>query len=243
MRWPSPRVDQPPVTLDRDRLLRTLEGLQAHDLEAMVEALKAKHALFSSALQPGALEGMEEGTWKVVLDSMFPARRRLAPRFAELPEGALFGAISGLLYGSSPLEARMEAFRDLLPEAGRKERGALWDMASDLLHFTAPERHPLMARWVWDARTRSGALLRFMEGDALEGTPEVFEKVRRWMAGQLREEGFYRDTLWVVDLILAQAYADYAQGVTSKLGMSLTQESPTAFMEALLGIDRRRSMH
>ena len=32
------------------------------------------------------------------------------------------------------------------------------DLAAEVLHVTAPDRYPLMCRWVWDAKVKTGVL-------------------------------------------------------------------------------------
>jgi len=53
---------------------------------------------------------------------------------------------------------RVPHLRSRRAARGYPRAPAAWDFAAEVLHFHAPERYPLMTRWVWDETTQSGAL-------------------------------------------------------------------------------------
>ncbi|MFP4079731.1 MAG: hypothetical protein ACLFMW_00995 [Ectothiorhodospira sp.] len=218
-------------------------------VETYLEALRGKQRVFNAALpetRPGALEA---DITEVLLDCVFPARRRLADGVSRDP-GTASRALLDLVYAKAPLMDRMQAFCDAFPGADRKLRRCAWDWAAEVLHFRQPETVPLMTRWVWDTGTMSGAVREFVAGNEtmdtlpLAATPEALEAVRVWFTEHLAASGFYRDLPFVTDLILARAYADYVRSVSGGLGILQgdfgARQDPMELVVKLLGIDQRR---
>ena len=224
-------------------------------VEQMVAALQTKHELFVRALTKDAIAQLSEDDVEILLDTVFSARRRLYPVIASQGHGKTVEAMQDLLYGQAKLAERMDRFVSLVPlndDGSREERKlvgknrrAAWDFAAEMLHFTQPDRYPLMSRWVWDQQTQSGALREFIRGNdsmadlVLGSSPAVFEGARVWLVAQLAEQGLYRDLPFWVDLVLAQAYAEYfrsmAEGMLSAdFGRGIT---PGEHVQKFLGID------
>ena len=130
-------------------------------------------------------------------------------------------------------------------KAAGKVRRAAWDFAAELLHFSDPVRYPLMARWVWDAGTQSGAMREFVRGGEamreipFDNSPGLFEAGRRWIAERISAEGIYRDEPLWIDLVLAQAYTTYFRSVAEgSLGADFGRGvSANEQLKKLLGID------
>jgi hypothetical protein len=66
----------------------------------------------------------------------------------------LGAAVDDLLHGSGLVTDRFRAFDDVMAE--HPEPG--FDLPSELLHFTAPDRWWLWTRWMWDPRAGTGSL-------------------------------------------------------------------------------------
>lgn len=249
-----------PVVLDADRFRHhhatLLAAAQADGgVEVYLAALNAKHRLFAEALAPEALARLDTEGIETLLDTVFLARRRLFPALAGMGRDAVVGSIEALLHGPGALTARLAAFVAAVPvpeadsRAARKTaarlRRAAHDFAADLLHFHDPERYPLLAHWVWDAATLSGALREFVRGSetqdpaGLDDTPETIEAVRAWLTGQIEALGVYRDQHFWVDLLKAAAYSNYFRAMTGGvLGSDFTRGSgPEEEITKLLGID------
>lgn len=251
------------VALDPQLFLRHLGNLKQTaemdaGLEPYLESLRAKHQLFFDALNSAAIDALDLAKIELLLEAVFSARRRLFPALEQMGEAAAAAAIKTLLYGQGRLQQRMEAFVAAIPvvqgedresiKAAGKTRRAAYDFAAELLHFNAPEQYPLMTRWVWDQATVSGALREFIRGNdsmteiPLGGSPEMYEGARQWFAAQVGEQGIYRDVPFWIDLVQAQAYADYfrsmAEGMLSAdFGRG---GGPEEYLKKFLGIDALR---
>lgn len=249
------------VELDDRVLALKLAGLlealsEVGGIDPFLAALNVKSTLFDRALGPGAIDTLDLTKLEVVLETVMPSRKRIWPSLSAQGDEAVRSAVTALLYGPAPLEDRMNAFVAAVPvvaadpKAARKVRRALWDFGAELLHFRKPQQYPLMTRWVWDQATHAGAIRELVKGgDTLEkvplGTdPGVFEAARQWIAQRLAEHGVYREPHFVVDIVLAHAYADYMRALSSGMGLLNAdfggKNDPLEVVRKLLGIDEPR---
>lgn len=245
------------VSFDKDiagTKLDELLGLLSErgGIEVLMEAMGLKKELFQRLLPAEQPESAfsREG-FNAVLETVFPARRKLGEVFSALDDDGLRKAVFDLVYGEGRIGDRMDAFCELVPndKENRKARRAIWDLAAELLHFRDPDRIPLMTRWVWDVNTSTGALREFIRGNdsmetiPLEPRPETYEGARTWFAEFLGERGFYRDLPFLIDLLQAQAYSDYVKAMSSRIGMIDAEfgakHDPLELVLKLLGIDAR----
>ena len=233
-----------------DELVELLQ--ERGGIEVLLEAIGLKKELFQHLLPSEKTDSaFSRDGFNAVLETVFPARRKLGDVFAKLDDEGLRKAVFDLVYGEAPVGDRMAAFCELVPndKENRKARRAIWDLAAELLHFRDPERIPLMTRWVWDVNTSTGALREFIRGNdsmetiPLEPRPETFEGARVWFADFLGERGFYRDLPYLIDLLQAQAYSDYVKAMSSRIGMIDAEfgakHDPLELVLKLLGIDAR----
>jgi len=227
-------------------------------VEGYIESLGAKQRLFGELLGADAIAALDEAGLEALLEVIFTARRKLHPVLTEMGVAALVEMLRALLYGPGPLGDRMSAFVDRLPirgGGGREARSraarlrrAAHDFAAEALHFIDPVRYPLMARWVWDDATSSGALREFVHNPdqahrlALDARPETFEAARVWLAGEIEAQGIYRDVPLWVDLVQASAYAHYFRSMTGGvLGSDFSRTGgPEENIKKLLGIEAGR---
>lgn len=241
------RFDEGIAGLKLDALLK--EAGERGGLEPFLEALRLKHELFLTALPEEGPAVLGREGFEALLSSVFPARRKLAATFADMDEPTLNRVVNELVYGQAPLAERMRAFCELVPKEDKKPRRAIWDLAAELLHFRDPERIPLMTRWVWDTATCTGALREFLRGNdtlreiPLDTRPETFQAARVWFGEMLAGRGFYRDLPYLIDMLQAQAYADYVKAMSTSIGMVDAEyggrQDPLEFLMKLLGIDPR----
>ena len=237
-----------PLELSGPKLRLAFEGLLARaeeqgGVEAYVEALKAKSALFRDALRAElALPAL-----KTLCAHMATVRRRVGPYLTPAAFDATRERIARLLEGSADTattDARVAAFCAAFPE----DRAHRWvrDMAGELLHNADPERYPLMQRWVWDARTNTGVIREIWHGEDVDTrTLEVpdgyatFLALREELAGYLTQNGVFRDVPWYVDVLTAQVYADYIgeRGGTYLRASFATPEDPMLHARRILGLD------
>lgn len=218
-------------------------------LNAVLEALHTKQELMQRAFPttPGPEWAMGAEAMQIVLSAVFPARRKLTAFFSELEPERTEQLVQRLVYGKAAVEQRMHEFCDVVPAERKKQRRAIRDLAAEILHFRDPEAIPLMTRWVWDQSTASGALREFIRGNdgmtqiPLDNRPETYEGARSWFAEAVTEAGFYRDLPYLIDLLQAQAYADYVKAMSNGLGMVQAEfggnQHPLEFVLKLLGVD------
>jgi hypothetical protein len=126
----------------------TLEKVSEEELRSVGTLLGRKAVLFDELLgEPGRAREASRDDLRHILRHIFSTRRRADAILDELGAEAMGKAVDELLYGSAPLAERLDAF----PLPGS-------DLASELLHFTAPERYWLWTRWMWDPEAGTGAL-------------------------------------------------------------------------------------
>jgi hypothetical protein len=205
-------------------------------LQAYVDLLEAKHRLFAAAL--AAPVRIDLATAETLLESVFTARRKLYPLIEALGADRYSECVALLLRGASTIQDFCDSL-DYPQERGmrRKLRGAAHDFAAELLHFSDPQAHPLMTRWVWDASSGSGALREMINGEFKGGVDHG--AARGWLYERFAEQGIWRAQHWLVDLVLAMAYVGYFRAMTGGvLGSDFTRSSnPDEQLRKLLGVD------
>jgi hypothetical protein len=236
------------LELSGPKLRLTLEGLVARaeeqgGVEAYVEALKIKSALFRDTLQ-GELE---MAAFRRLCAHIATVRRRIGRYLEPDSFSRLSSEIRQLLAASedtSTADARMAAFCSAFPD----DRDHRWvrDLAAEILHNVDPERYPLMQRWVWDARTNTGVLRELWHGEDVDhialDVPDryaTFLMLREELAQYLAANGVFRDVLFYVDVLTAQVYAEYIgeRGGTYLRTDFATPEDPMLHTRRILGLD------
>lgn len=254
---------QLPVAFDEDLFAQHLSRLQHGaerdgGLESYLDSLGVKHRLFVAALSPDRIDALGLDETEVLLDTVFTARRRLFPLLQAMGAAAVRQAVAELAYGDGTIAVRLQRFVAALPipaggdregvKAAAKARRAGFDFGAELLHFFDPVRYPLMARWVWDQGTVSGALREFIRGNdqmaeiPLGASPEMFEGARQWLGQRIADQGVFRDLHFWIDLVLAQAYVTYFRSMAEGgLGGDFGRGArPEDQLKKLLGIDAGR---
>jgi hypothetical protein len=241
-------VERPRLELSGPRLKLALEALISRSdgqggVEAYVEALRIKSAMFRDALDGG----MSLKEFRTVCAHMSTVRRRIG-RYAEPDFFAEMKRRVGVLFSSpedtSTTDARMAGFCAAFPD----DRDHRWvrDLAAELLHYAHPERYPLMTRWVWDARTNSGVLREIWHAEDVDSISidipdgyQTFLMLREELAQYLATNGIFRDVLFYVDALMAQVYAGYIgeRGGTYLRTEFATPEDPMLHARRILGLD------
>ncbi|MFA5171488.1 MAG: hypothetical protein WC426_07965 [Sulfuriferula sp.] len=248
------------VPLDARQFQQKFSALQknAEDdagVDAFLASLQAKHELFSNLLAEEKLAELSMESVEALLETVFSARRRVYPSIEILGIDDTRERVRNLLYGKANLLDRLDLFSDVVvsDESADKEtrklaaknKRAAFDFGAELLHFNNPIKYPLMTRWVWDQNTVSGALREFIRGNdtmpdvPLGNSPEMYEGARTWLATQLAEQGLYKDVHFWVDLVQAQAYAEYFRSMAEgMLSADFGRASgPSDHIKKFLGID------
>jgi hypothetical protein len=181
------------------------------------------------------------------LRSIFATRRKADAIIDVIGVEALRAALDQLLYSSSPTPDRFQRFVDSLsgfwndvrlahkPLPGSDEsdvpENILCDLASEMLHFTAPDEYWLWTRWMWDPRVGTGALpLVTMDDTELHGrnAGETYLKVGvavAFVRATGEAVGFVKfgvgNSPFGIDVFLSCVYAVY---VYTTLRLRMTQE-------------------
>ena len=220
---PAPVPAQPVLDLSGPKLRRAFENLveSAEDtggIERYVGALALKASLFEEVLGKGKVSELTEPEFYDLAAFITPVRRRIGAWLGRNGFPAMRARLVALLHGWSDLgtaDQRLNAFVASFP-ADREHRWSR-DLAAEVLHFTAPDRYPLMTRWMWDARVNTGVLREIWhsDNDVDAGTIAVgdgfatFATLREELEGFLQANGVFRDLALYTDLLCAHIYAAY----------------------------------
>ena len=235
----------------KEFMRETLERVDVDELGRICAEVEAKSEWFRERLAPDALAELGSDDFGVIQRRIFSTRGKTRRTLADLDWPQLRDWIATLLFGGDDVRDRFQEFVDRLRAAGIAENLSA-DFASELLHFVDPERHWLWTRWMWDPRTRTGAL-PLVTTAAYDltgaGAGEVYLKVGRAMAfvHEVGEAaGFQRisRTIFGTDVFLACVYAIYTYTV---LRMRMTKEFNKVMPQLpeltrrLLGVHHRAS--
>ena len=242
------------LELSGPRLARSLaklaSGCEAHGgIERYVEALKLKSVLFREALgEQGELAAaLDPETFKGLCPFMATVRRRIAPWLTrpafDVMRSALVDVVTAV-GDTSAVDERLAAFGARIA-GGERERWVR-DLGAEILHNLAPERFPLMTRWVWDATANTGVIREIWFAHDVDHLrieiPDrylTFLTLRQELSQFLSQQGFFRDLIHYVDLLCAQIYAEYIceQGGSYLRTDFSAEEDPLQFTRRLLGLD------
>lgn len=210
----------------REFMRETLARVSLAELDAIAGEVEAKAARFAARLGPGSPRPLSPATLRSSLRAIFSTRRRADAILAAIGAERLGAWIDELLDGTRSLDERFEAFCARLAAVPRV---APFDLASELLHYTEPERYWLWTRWMWDPETARGALsLVTMDEVALGGAGlgETYRRVGQAVAfvhATGRAAGFTRigREPFGASVYLACVYCVY---VYTAVRLRLTQE-------------------
>lgn len=238
---------RPQLELSGPKLRLSFEGLLARaeeqgGVEAFVEALKIKSALFRDALDAD----LELKAFRTLCAHMATVRRRIGRHAEPGSFDEIQPRVNRLLSNpdSSTTDARIAEFCAAFPQ----DRDHRWvrDLAAEILHNVDPERYPLMTRWVWDARANTGVIREVWHGENVDNMTipvadgyATFLMLREELSAYLTQNGVFRDVLWYVDVLTAQVYAEYIgeRGGTYLRTDFATPEDPMLHTRRILGLD------
>ncbi len=245
---------RPVLDLSGAKLRRAFEDLvdAADDtggVERYVGAMALKASLFEEVLGKGKVKELTEAEFCDLAAFITPVRRRVGSWLGRNGFAAMHARLEALLHGWSDLgtvDQRVDAFVASFP-ADREHRWAR-DLAAEVLHFTAPDRYPLMTRWMWDGRVNTGVLREIWHSDDSDAVTitvgdrfATFAMLREELEGFLQGNGVFRDLPFYVDLLCAHVYAAY---INDKGGQYLRADfcgganaDAMAHTRRLLGLD------
>lgn len=248
----APVPARPVLDLSGPKLRRAFENLveSADDtggVERYVGALALKASLFEEVLGKGQVSELTEPEFYDLAAFTTPVRRRIGAWLGRNGFAAMRSRLVALLDGWSDVataDRRIGAFVASFP-VDREHRWSR-DLAAEVLHFTAPERYPLMTRWMWDQHTNTGVLREIWYAEdvdairiAAEDDFASFAMLRQELEGFLRDNGVFRELPFYIDLLCAHVYAFYINGrggryLRTDFGV---KEDPMAHTRRLLGLD------
>ncbi len=249
----QPAAPKPVLHLSGPHLRAAFENLvdaaePTGGVERYVGALALKASLFEELLGKGRVGELTETEFLDLAAFVTPARRKIGAWLAQNGFESLHSRLKGLLEGWSDTgttDRRMAVFAGGFPYD--REHRWVRDLGAEVLHFTAPERYPLMTRWMWDARVNTGVLREIWHSDRDAGTIPVednfatFTTLREELEGFLADNGVFRELPFYVDLLCAHIYAGY---INDKGGQYLrgdfcgqVREDSMAHTRRLLGLD------
>lgn len=245
-------VAPPVLDLSGPTLRRAFEHLvksaePTGGIERYVMALTLKASLFEELLGKGRVGQLTETEFLDLAAFITPVRRKVGTYLGEAGFEALRMRLEALLAGWSDTgtaDARLAQFTARFPQ----DKAHRWvrDLGAEVLHFIAPDRYPLMCRWIWDAKVKTGVLreIWFAE-DVATATIDVADDALafRTLASELEEfltsEGVFRDLPFYSDLLMAHVYADYIndRGGSLMRAEFATAADPMLHTRRMLGLD------
>ncbi len=215
-------------------------------VERYVEALMLRTGVFKDILLNNDPATIDYMTLRDLCSLVPPVRRRIGPYLEDPGLSQLRDGLVDLLNGmddTSTTDLRIKGFCERFPQD--KKHRWVRDFATEVLHGTNPERYPLMCRWVWDQNSNSGVIREIWfeqvdhsRLDVPDGY-ETFLVLREELSQFLNDNGVFRDMIWYLDLLTAQAYASYicSQGGTYLRADFSSPEDPMEHVRRLLGLD------
>ena len=228
----------------KEFMKETLDKVPAEELLAICGEVELKSRWFRQKLSRESLPGISPEDYLALLRRIFSTRRRAGAILERYPLEDLRLWTWNLLYAEETAAVRFQNFVNQLAAEGDSVRR---DFASELLHFSDPERHWLWTRWMWDPKLRTGALpLVTNEGCDLQGPTDgdVYMRVGEAVAfvHQVGEAAGFQTiskTMFGTDVFLGCVYVVYVYTV---LRMRMTQEfnkvmpGLSEFVRRLLGV-------
>lgn len=231
-----------------------LQRVSEAELETIAAKVAFKGERVSALLAPDRVPEWDEDDAIATLRWVFSSRRKAPVILNTLGLQGLTEEITSLLWSGGPVGARLERFHDAIHGVGRGVPSTTgFDLGSELLHFSDPDRYWMWTRWMWNPESKTGALpLVVMEEVELdEGTVAgTYERIGLAMAfvDEVGAAAGFRTSghgVFGTDVFLASVYAIY---MYTTLRMRMTQEFNRVIPELaelvsrILGVHRLEAM-
>ena len=228
----------------KEFMKETLEMVKKENLIEIADAIEEKGLLFRRSFAEDKLNEISKKELEVLLNRIFSIRRKLDKVYEQISFDDLKLAIYDLLHGADKIDHRFQKFFDLL---GDLDIPLKYDLTSELLHFTFPDKYWLWSRWMWDPKSKTGAIpLVTTEGFDLEGETmsEVYMKIGKGVAfvhsvAESAEFQFINRSLYGTDVYLSCVYIIYSYTILKiKMTKEFNEVMPgmTEFSRRLLGV-------
>lgn len=231
-----------------------LERVSEAQLETVAGKLEFKAERMSELLKPDKPSNWSEEEATETLRWVFSARRKASLLLNTLGLAGLSESVERLLRGDGQVSGRLQSFHETINGVGRGlPETTGFDLGSELLHFSGPDRHWLWTRWMWNPESKTGALpLIVMEEVKIDGgsVAATYERIGLAMAfvDEVGAAAGFRTQghgIFGTDVFLASVYAIY---MYTTLRMRMTQEFNRIIPELeelvsrLLGVHRLETM-
>lgn len=153
--------------------------------------LEIKSRSFAQALGEEALATLDPDGLSTILDQVFLVRRKRRLLLRDNDFSSLRAEIGQLVHGDASVADRFDRF---VARVEGLSQPLVVSLASELLHFSAPDRYWLWTPWIWDAKTGAGVLPLLLKGD---------DSLR---AGTLGET--YTRVGWALDVVDTEGHSD-----------------------------------
>lgn len=210
----------------KEFMKEALGNISSEELNQVCLDLEKKSKIFQEKLMQERIDQLEEQDLYNLLRHIFSTRRKASLILETYKFEILQNWISELLYSDTKIEDRFQQFYNRMDQSDTNVR---FDLASELLHYTFPNSFWLWTRWIWDPKTKIGALpLVVTEDFDLEASNigEAYLKIGKATAflhhvGEAAGFEVIRSGPFGVDVYLSCVYIVYVYTV---LRMRMTQE-------------------
>ncbi len=231
----------------REFMREAMELVDEDELQQICSELETKSEWFRRKLAPDSLPRLSSAELFSLLRQVFATRRKAESILKQFSLKDLLAWTGDLLYGDAEVRVRFQVFVDRL---GGVEENVCCDLASEILHFTDPDKYWLWTRWMWDPKCRTGALpLVTTSAHHLSGptSGDIYMRVGEAVAfvhhvGEAAGFQTISRTIFGTDVYLSCVYVVYAYTV---LRVRMTREFNRVmpelpeFSRRLLGVYRR----
>jgi len=231
----------------KEFMREALQKVDHEELLAICADVERKSEWFRERLAPDAIESSSAEEYLDVLARIFATRRKRKEILDRHGIEDLRAWTFDLLYSDADVKTRFGTFTGRIE--GFNETLSR-DFASELLHFTDPDRYWLWTRWMWDPRTKTGALPLVTHAAYDFGgddSGEVYMRVGAAIAfihqvGEAAEFQTLSKSIFGTDVFLSSVYVVYVYTV---LRLRMTQEfnkvvpGLSEFSRRLLGVHER----
>jgi len=210
----------------KEFMREALDKVASEELLKICGEVELKSQWFREKLDGDAIPKLSSAEYFSLLRRIFATRRKAETILKQFALEDLREWTSALLYGDGEVKVRFQNFVDKLEGL---EDNLRRDWASEILHFTDPDKYWLWTRWMWDPKTKTGALpLVTMASHNMNGESagEIYLKVGEAVAfvHQVGEAAGFQTiskTIFGTDVFLSCVYVVYVYTV---LRLRMTQE-------------------
>jgi hypothetical protein len=210
----------------KEFMREALDKVASEELLKICSEVEQKSRWFREKLDREAIPKLSSAEYFSLLRRIFATRRKAEAILKQFPLENLREWTATLLYGNGEVKARFQNFVDKLDGL---ENNLRRDFASEILHFTDPEKYWLWTRWMWDPKTRTGALplVTYSAYDfSGETAGDIYMRVGEAVAfvhhvGEAAGFQTISKTIFGTDVFLSCVYVVYVYTV---LRMRMTQE-------------------